>query len=89
MSRKPKTIYPLTQSQQKMVQQIEEFVDTEEPIPFTSQKCITYFFSIVFPPYGIYRLWKKENGFNTTEKTLQTLMIIVYIVMLTAAIFQF
>lgn len=49
---------------------------------FTKYKVITYVFNILFPPYALYRIWNKNNPFNTNEKIIQTGVCIVYVTVL-------
>lgn len=47
--------------------------------PFTKYKLLTYVFVFIFPPYGMYRVWKKDSCFVITEKVAQTLVEIAFI----------
>lgn len=52
---------------------------TEDIKPFTKYKIITYIFVFIFPPYGMYRVWKKDSGFVITEKAAQTFVACTFI----------
>lgn len=54
--------------------------------PFEKYKVITYVFNIIFPPYALYRIWKKDSPFDVTEKAAQTMMIILYVLILVSQI---
>lgn len=53
--------------------------DPDSIHPFTKYKLLTYIFVFIFPPYGMYRVWKKNSGFVITEKVAQTLLEIAFI----------
>ncbi len=46
---------------------------------FTRYKLATYMFNIVFPPYGLYRLWSKQSEFCLSEKVAQSFVVSVYV----------
>ena len=52
---------------------------------FTKYKIITYIFNIVFPPYSLYRIWKKGSPFSVNEKIAQTSVCIIYMIALASA----
>lgn len=56
--------------------------DPNEIHVFTKYKIITYIFDILFPPYALYRIWKKNSPFNNTEKGIQTSVCIIYMLTL-------
>ena len=45
---------------------------------FTPYKILTYVFVILFPPYALYRIWKKNSPFNKQEKWVQTMVCVIY-----------
>lgn len=49
---------------------------------FTKYKIITYIFNIVFPPYSLYRILKKDSPFSMNEKIVQAGLCVGYMVIL-------
>lgn len=45
---------------------------------FTKWRMVTYVWLILFPPYGLYRVWSKESTFTRSERVVWTFMMIVY-----------
>ncbi|MEG0685218.1 MAG: hypothetical protein RR428_09180 [Coprobacillus sp.] len=46
--------------------------------PFQKYKIMTYIFNILFPPYALYRIWKKDSPFCITEQVGQSMVCIIY-----------
>lgn len=49
---------------------------------FTKYKIITYIFNVVFPPYSLYRILKKDSPFSMNEKIVQAGLCVGYMVIL-------
>lgn len=43
-------------------------------------RIITYIWIILFPPYGLYRVWGGESTFRRSEKWVWTLIAAVYLI---------
>lgn len=74
----------LTLRQQNILK-MKEQLNTPDPNaikPFEKYKMITYIFNILFPPYAIYRIWKKDSPFCITEKVGQTMVCVLYCLVL-------
>ena len=80
----------LTDRQKNIVRLREKLnaPDHNEVHVFTKYKIITYIFDIVFPPYALYRIWKKDSPFNTQEKGIQTAVCIIYMIVLFANLWE-
>lgn len=46
--------------------------------PFQKYKILTYIFNILFPPYALYRIWKKGSPFCITEQVGQSMVCVLY-----------
>ena len=57
-------------------------VDPDAINPFTKYKIITYVFNIIFPPYSLYRIWKKQSPFKGNERIVQTSVCVIYMIVL-------
>lgn len=72
---------------QRNILKMREQLNTPDPNaikPFQKYKLITYIFNIIFPPYALYRIWKKETPFCITEQVGQTLVCTLYMWILLA-----
>ncbi len=47
---------------------------------FSKARIITYIWVILFPPYGLYRVWGKGSHFRRSEKWVWTMIVIVYLI---------
>ena len=69
-------------------QHIRELTDqlnqpnSDEIHPFTKYKLVTYILIFVFPPYAMYRVWKKDSSFTSIEQIAETFVEIVYVISL-------
>lgn len=64
---------------------MKEQLNTPDPNairPFTKYKIITYVWILLFTPYALYRIHKKESGFVITEKIGQTMVCGLYMITL-------
>lgn len=64
---------------------MKEQLNTPDPnkiCPFTKYKIITYAWILLFTPYALYRIYKKESGFIITEKVGQTMVCGLYMITL-------
>lgn len=49
---------------------------------FTRYKVITYGTIFLLPPYGIYRLFRKDSPFTYSERLAQSMVLAVYVFVL-------
>ncbi len=66
---------------QKNILKMRKQLNTPDPNairPFGKYKVITYVFNILFPPYALYRIWKKGSPFCITEQVGQTMVCVIY-----------
>lgn len=71
--------------QQKNIIRLRKKLNAPDPDaihPFTKYKIITYIFNILFTPYALYRIWCKKSEFTKREKGVQTMVCVVYLVVL-------
>ena len=68
-------------------EEVEQMMKEEELVQaFTKEKIISYAAFIFPPPYGIYRIVKKDSPFRRSEKYMWTMMFIAYMAYLIQAI---
>lgn len=70
---------------QKNIVRLREKLNQPDPNAihvFTKYKMITYVFNILFPPYALYRIWRKDAPFNSNERIIQTGVCVVYVLVL-------
>jgi len=72
--------------QQIRIQRMREELNKRDPdeiAVFTKYKNITYLCNVLFPPYGLYRIWCKNSEFTGTERFVQTtvcILIVLYFI---------
>lgn len=74
---------------QKNILKMKEELNTPDPNaikPFGKYKLLTYVFNIVFPPYALYRIWKKDSPFCITEQVGQSMVCGLYMMILLSTI---
>lgn len=72
-------------TRQKHIVELREKLNAPDPEAihvFTKYKLITYVFNIFFSPYALYRIWCKKSEFNSNEKMIQTMVCIIYVIIL-------
>ena len=57
-------------------------MEQEKVKMFTKYKLWTYMWVFLFPPYGMYRVWKKNSTFTYSERMIQTITCVTYTVVL-------
>lgn len=60
---------------QKNIKRLREKLNTPNPNDikvFTKYKIITYISNLIFPPYSLFRIWRKKSTFSINEKIIQT-----------------
>ena len=68
-------------------EQIEQRIKEDEVLQaFTKEKILTYAAFLFLPPYGLYRIWKKDSAFRTAERYVWTMMSVIYMSCLIQAI---
>lgn len=68
-------------------EEMEKIMQEDEIVrAFTKEKWITYAAFLFVPPYGIYRILKKDSPFRRSEKYMWTMMFIAYMAYLIQAI---
>ena len=60
-------------------EEMEKIMQEDEIVrAFTKEKWITYAAFLFVPPYGIYRILKKDSPFRRSEKYVWTFMFVAY-----------
>ncbi len=68
-------------------EQVEKVIREDEVLQaFTKEKLITYAAFLFLPPYGLYRIWKKNSSFRKAERYVWTMMFAAYMACLIQAI---
>lgn len=69
------------------VEQVEKSIKEDEVLQaFTKEKIITYASFLFLPPYGLYRIWKKDSHFRRAERYVWTMMFVGYMACLIQAV---
>ena len=85
MSKRVKNKYEGLTARQINILKMKEQLHKPDPNaikPFEKYKVLTYLFNLIFPPYALYRIWKKESPFCITERVGQTMICVVYMLAL-------
>lgn len=75
---------------QKNIIRLREKLNAPDPNavnPFTKYKIITYICNLACPPYAIYRIWGKKSEFSKSEKGVQSMVCILYMIILITILF--
>lgn len=65
---------------------VDEINQREDIHPFSPGKPMTYLWLMLFPPVGLYRLLRLPLGFSRSEKTVWTMVTLIYLVSLLSSL---
>ncbi len=74
---------------QALMQEINEENDDMDRLRLILSKwrIFTYIWVVLFPPYGLYRVWSKRSNFTQAEKYLWSFVVVVYVASLIYILF--